>query len=398
MKGNCRKVIIEDQSSFEAFVERASTSPVLAVDTEFLRDRTYYAQLCLLQMATEDEVVLVDPLQVKDLHPLVPLLENEQVVKLFHAGTQDIEILYRELGCVPRPVFDTQIAAALLGQTQQVGYGALVQSVCGVHLKKADSYTDWSRRPLSESQQRYAAEDVVYLPRMYHAMKDELEEKGRLSWLADDFEHLVDPARFAVDPRERFQHLKRVSQLTPRQLSAAREVAAWREETAQRRNIPRKWVITDEQIVEACKRGARSIDELYMVRGLESGLGCADARQIVKRITRGLDAPEETWPRLSKAGKNESNVDVEVDLYAALARLRAREANVAFQTLASRDDLVSIARGYDEGIELLRGWRREIAGEDLIALREGRRALCIKDGKLAIVEADVRNLTAAEAE
>ena len=121
-----------------------------------MRDRTYYAQLCLLQMATEDEVVLVDPLQVKDLRPLVPLLENEQVVKLFHAGTQDIEILYRELGCVPRPVFDTQIAAALLGQTQQVGYGALVQSVCGVHLKKADSYTDWSRRPLSESQQRYA--------------------------------------------------------------------------------------------------------------------------------------------------------------------------------------------------------------------------------------------------
>ncbi len=390
-------MIIEDQSNFESFVERAASSAVLAIDTEFLRDRTYYARLCLLQLATDDEVALVDPLAVEDLRPLAPLLEDERIVKLFHAGTQDIEIIHRTLGCMPRPVFDTQVAAALLGQTQQVGYGALVQSICGVRLRKAESYTDWSRRPLSESQQRYAADDVVYLPRMYAAMKAELEEKGRLSWLDDDFARLTDPARFEVDPRERYLHLKRVSQLTPRQLSAAREVAAWREETAQRRNIPRKWVISDEQIVEACKRDARSIDDLFMVRGLESGLGCADARQIVKRIAQGLDAPEETWPHSAKAGKNEANVDVEVDLFSALVRLRAREENVAYQTLASRDDLVSIARGHDEDVELLRGWRREIVGEDLLALRAGEIVLGIEDGRLKVTKAAQEGAPAASA-
>ncbi len=380
-------MIIEDQRSLEEFVERARTSSVLAVDTEFLRDRTYYAKLCLIQLATDDEVVLVDPLRVKDLRALVPLLEDERVMKLFHAGAQDIEIIYRELGCLPRPLFDTQIAATLLGQTQQVGYGALVQSVCGVHLRKADSYTDWSRRPLSDSQQRYAADDVVYLPIMYASMKAELEKKGRLAWLADDFAALTDPARFKVDPRERYAHLKRVSQLSPRQLSAAREVAAWREETAQRRNIPRKWVITDEQIVEACKRGARTIDDLFMVRGLESGLGCSDARQIVKRICIGLDAPEETWPRISKSSKNEVNVDVEVDLYSALVRLRARENDVAYQTLASRDDLVSIARGHDDDVELLRGWRRELVGDELLKLRSGAIVLGVREGRLAVLPA-----------
>ena len=382
-------MIIEDQRSLEEFVERARTSSVLAVDTEFLRDRTYYAKLCLIQLATDDEVVLVDPLRVKDLRALVPLLEDERVMKLFHAGTQDIEIIYRELGCLPRPLFDTQIAATLLGQTQQVGYGALVQSVCGVHLRKADSYTDWSRRPLSDSQQRYAADDVVYLPIMYASMKAELEKERAPCVACGRFRRIDRPgalqgrsARALCAPQAHSRALR-----SPRQLSAAREVAAWREETAQRRNIPRKWVITDEQIVEACKRGARTIDDLFMVRGLESGLGCSDARQIVKRICIGLDAPEETWPRISKSSKNEVNVDVEVDLYSALVRLRARENDVAYQTLASRDDLVSIARGHDDDVELLRGWRRELVGDELLKLRSGAIVLGVREGRLAVLPA-----------
>ena len=216
---------IANQENLAAFAERAMHSSVLAIDTEFLREKTYYAKLCLIQLATDDETAIVYPFAVDDLKVLAPVLRNENVMKLFHAGNQDLEILLREVGVLPHPLFDTQVAAALLGHTQQIGYAALVHAECGVTLKKIDSFTDWSRRPLSDSQLEYAADDVVYLPRMYERMRAQLVELGRLSWLDRDFEDLADPARYAANERERYKRLKRVSQLSRRQLSAAREVA-----------------------------------------------------------------------------------------------------------------------------------------------------------------------------
>ena len=371
---------IATQENLAAFVERARSSSVLAIDTEFLREKTYYAKLCLLQMATDDEVVIVDPFEMDDLSVLAPLLTDERIVKLFHAAGQDLEIILREVGVLPRPVFDTQIAAALLGHTQQIGYAALVHAECGVSLKKIDSFTDWSRRPLSASQRDYAADDVVYLPRLYAGMRAALEEKGRLHWLDHDFEELSDPARYEANERERFRRLKRVSQLSRRQLSAAREVAAWRELEAQRRDVPRKWVVTDEQIVEACKREARTIDELFMVRGLSDRLSTKDARAVVSLISSALSAPPDTWPELDRCGKSEPNVDAELDLMSARVRLRAKEHGIAFPTLASHDDLARVARGYREGVDLLRGWRRAIVGEELLELLDGRLALSLDGG------------------
>ena len=372
---------IATQENLAAFVERARSSSVLAIDTEFLREKTYYAKLCLLQMATDDEVVIVDPFEMDDLSVLAPLLTDERIVKLFHAAGQDLEIILREVGVLPRPVFDTQIAAALLGHTQQIGYAALVHAECGVSLKKIDSFTDWSRRPLSASQRDYAADDVVYLPRLYAGMRAALEEKGRLHWLDHDFEELSDPARYEANERERFRRLKRVSQLSRRQLSAAREVAAWRELEAQRRDVPRKWVVTDEQIVEACKREARTIDELFMVRGLSDRLSTKDARAVVSLISSALSAPPDTWPELDRCGKSEPNVDAELDLMSALVRLRAKENGIAFPTLASHDDLARVARGYREGVDLLRGWRRAIVGEELLELLDGRLTLSLDGGR-----------------
>ena len=371
---------IATQENLAAFVERARSSSVLAIDTEFLREKTYYAKLCLLQMATDDEVVIVDPFEMDDLSVLAPLLTDERIVKLFHAAGQDLEIILREVGVLPRPVFDTQIAAALLGHTQQIGYAALVHAECGVSLKKIDSFTDWSRRPLSASQRDYAADDVVYLPRLYAGMRAALEEKGRLHWLDHDFAELSDPARYEANERESFRRLKRVSQLSRRQLSAAREVAAWRELEAQRRDVPRKWVVTDEQIVEACKREARTIDELFMVRGLSDRLSTKDARAVVSLISSALSAPPDTWPELDRCGKSEPNVDAELDLMSALVRLRAKENGIAFPTLASHDDLARVARGYREGVDLLRGWRRAIVGEELLELLDGRLALSLDGG------------------
>ena len=215
---------------------------------------------------------------------------------------------------------------------------------------------------------------------MLEELKAALEEKGRLHWLDHDFEELSDPARYEANERERFRRLKRVSQLSRRQLSAAREVAAWRELEAQRRDVPRKWVVTDEQIVEACKREARTIDELFMVRGLSDRLSTKDARAVVSLISSALSAPPDTWPELDRCGKSEPNVDAELDLMSALVRLRAKENGIAFPTLASHDDLARVARGYREGVDLLRGWRRAIVGEELLELLDGRLTLSLDGG------------------
>lgn len=379
---------IANQESLEAFVDRARSSSVLAIDTEFLREKTYYARLCLLQLATDDEVVVVDPFAVESLAVIEPLLTDESIVKLFHAGDQDLEILYHEVGVLPHPVFDTQIAAALLGQSQQVGYGALVHAECGVSLKKIDSFTDWSRRPLSDSQLEYAADDVVYLPRLYRMMTKELTEKGRLTWLDHDFEELVDPARYEQDPRERYRRLKRGNQLTLQQLSAAREVAAWRETEAQRRNIPRKWVLTDEQIVEACKREARTIDELFMVRGMREKLSTRDARKVVSLLKSGLDLPEDAWPEPDRPSRNEPNVDAQIDLMNALVRLRSKENGIAMQTLASHAELSQVARGHHEGVDVLKGWRRALIGEELLELLAGKLSLRLVNGEVTVERAE----------
>lgn len=377
---------IANQKNLEAFVRRAASSSVLAIDTEFLREKTYYANLCLLQMATDTEVAVIDPFAVEDLSVLVPLLTDPAIVKLFHAARQDLEIIYHELGVLPAPLFDTQVAATLLGHTQQIGYGPLVHSLCGVSLKKSDSFTDWSRRPLAPSQLEYAADDVIYLPKMYRIMVERLEAKGRLGWLENDFATLVDPENYRSDARERFRRLKRVGQLSRRQLAAAREVTAWREETAQKRNLPRKWVLTDEQVVEACRREARTIDELFMVRAVREKLSTRDARDVVAALVRGLDTDPGTWPDQDRCLKNEPNVDAELDLMEALVRLRARENDIAMQTLAPHGELAQVARGYREGLDVLRGWRRAIVGEELLDLLAGKIQLSLGPEGLVVTK------------
>lgn len=372
---------IASQEELESFLQRARTSSLLAIDTEFLRERTYYPKLCLMQVATDDEVAIIDPFAVDDLTVMADILTDPAIVKVFHAGYQDIEIILYDIGVVPAPLFDTQVAAALLGQTQQIGYGALVHSVCGVKLKKADSFTDWSARPLTESQIEYAKDDVEYLPRIYHHMVEELTRKGRLEWLDADFREMEREEHYREDERERFRRLKHVTQLNRRQMAAAREVAAWREISARTRNTPRKWVLTDEQIVEACKREPKTIDELFMVRGIRERLTTKDARDLVALIRSALDSSPEAWPEVRNPSRSEANVDVQVDMLMAIVRTRARENDIALPTLASHADLVAIARGHLDDVDLLKGWRRELVGEELLDFLEGRITLSVRDGK-----------------
>ena len=374
---------IDTQSELESFIERTLSADVLAIDTEFMREKTYYPKLCLLQMSTGQETAIIDPFKVEDLSVLATLLANRSIMKVFHAGTQDIEILLREVGQMPQPLFDTQVAATLMGHVQQIGLAALVSSVLGVQLKKGDSFTDWSRRPLSQSQIEYAAHGVLHLPLVYERMVSQLSKDDRLHWLESDFAALADAGRYTNNSRERYLHLKRVNQLSRQQLSAARELAAWREDKARSRDIPRKWVLTDEQVVEACRREPRTIDELFMVRGLSEKLATKDAREVIAAIATGLDLPRDQMPSLEISQRNEPNVDAEVDALNVIVTMRAHENRIAQQTLASHKELVSVARGHDDA-GVLSGWRREIVGNELLAFMDGRLCLRYRDGALSI--------------
>lgn len=378
-------MLIDDDSQLKAFVKRCCTSPYMAIDTEFLREKTYYARLCLIQVAIEGEVAIIDPFAIKDITLLNDALTSPDVVKIFHASSQDIEILYHETGVVPRPVFDTQVAAALLGKSQQASYSSLVSSYCSVNLPKKDSFTDWSQRPLKDSQIRYAADDVVYLPQIYYDMVEVLNEKNRLHWLDEAFEEISSPEKYEIKPEERYRKLRRVNQLNVRQMAAAREFAAWRELKAQKINVPRKWIVSDEQIVEACRREARTIDELFMVRGMRESLRAEDARQAVACIKKGLSCPKEQLPQVHEKPKNEHNVDIVVDLMNAVVHLRARENHIAPQTLAPQAELMKLARGHDDECELLKGWRYKVIGKELKELLKGKFSLRIADGNLEII-------------
>lgn len=375
---------IEDETALLGFVEKAKRSKILALDTEFLREKTYYPKVCLIQAATDDEVWIIDPLAIRDLTPLGELLEEEAVMKVFHAATQDIEILLRVTGSVPWPLFDTQVAAALLGYSHQVGLAQLVGSLCGVTLKKSDSFTDWARRPLSRSQLEYASGDVVFLPDLYECMRAMLEEKGRLEWLDPDFQELANEDHYSVDPNRRFRHLKRGNQLNRRQLGAARELAAWRERRAQELDIPRKWVLSDEQIVEACRKEARTIDDLFLIRGMREKLSTRDAREVASLLVRGYDLPEDELPTLDRPASSEPNVDSALDMMLALTRLISRENDIAMQTLASNADLTNLARGHVDESGLLKGWRRNLIGQKLLMLLDGKLALRLEDGNLVV--------------
>ena len=378
-------MLIDDDSQLKAFVKRCCTSPYMAIDTEFLREKTYYARLCLIQVAIEGEAAIIDPFAIKDITLLNDALTSPDVVKIFHASSQDIEILYHETGVVPRPVFDTQVAAALLGKSQQASYSSLVSSYCSVNLPKKDSFTDWSQRPLKDSQIRYAADDVVYLPQIYYDMVEVLNEKNRLHWLDEAFEEISSPEKYEIKPEERYRKLRRVNQLNAQQMAAAREFAAWRELKAQKINVPRKWIVSDEQIVEACRREARTIDELFMVRGMRESLRAEDARQAVACIKKGLSCPKEQLPQVHEKPKNEHNVDIVVDLMNAVVHLRARENHIAPQTLAPQAELMKLARGHDDECELLKGWRYKVIGKELKELLKGKFSLRIADGNLEII-------------
>jgi len=379
---------ITDAAELTTLVEALRKSPLVGIDTEFMREKTYFARLCLIQVASDDVAAIIDPLVVTDLSPLCALLADPAVIKILHAGGQDLEIFYKACGLAAAPVFDTQVAATLAGFPQQVGYGALVNDLLDVKLDKGDTYTDWAKRPLSATQVEYALNDVTYLPEVYRRLMARLEKDGRLEWLASDFARLENPATFEIVPEEQWRRVKRISSLNRRQLGVAREIAAWREREAMRRNLPKRWVLGDESIVEVARRAPRNAEELSAIRGVPDKVGRGASAGLLEAVARGVEVPDEELPTLTKRRRPAGDVDGAVDLMIALVRLRARQHGVAMPLLASRDDLEHLASGEREGCPLLEGWRRAMVGEELVELIEGRLTLRLVDGELVVERAE----------
>ncbi len=374
---------LSTQEELKAYCDEASTCRVVAVDTEFLREKTYFPRLCLIQVNAGGNIAAIDPILIEDLSLLAAIFEDPDVVKVFHACSQDLEVLWDGMGCVCRNVFDTQVAAAFLGLRQQIGYGPLVDAYCGVSLPKAEALTDWSQRPLDPEQLVYAEDDVRYLPQIYETMCNKLVDSDRLSWVLPEMDEASDPSRFRKDPRDAFLRLKRASTLTRRQLAVAREVCAWREETAAARDVPRKWLMSDEVIVEACHRTPTSLPRLRRIRGLEK-LSESDARGIIASVQRGLDCPPADFPAAIKRLKPSSEKDGALDLMSAVVRVVAEKTGIAPQVIASKEDLNELLSGSRDG-RLAQGWRHEVAGKQLERLLAGELGLTIKDGKIELL-------------
>lgn len=375
---------ISTYEELSAFCERAARFNAIAVDTEFLRERTYHPRLCLVQVATPDECVVIDVIAIDNLAPLAILMRDEGTVKVFHACSQDMEVLNYTLGALPAPIFDTQIAAAFLGERMQTSYNGMVHAFCGVTLPKSESLTDWSRRPLTPEQIEYALDDVRYLIKAYDVIMERLDESGRASWVLDEIRPLTDRSHYVVDRRVAFKRVKRVNSLTRRQLAVARELAAWREARAEYSNIPRKWLMSDEVLIALSKRPPHDAASLRRVRGTEQ-LSDADVAGALSVIARGESCPADKYPFIARTHKPASpELESVLDLMYALIRLVGERSGVATAMIASRDDLVDyVDRPQDS--PLREGWRFELVGTLIDDLLNGDIGLTVKDRALEIL-------------
>ncbi|MBY0612252.1 MAG: ribonuclease D [Beijerinckiaceae bacterium] len=376
--------IITKSGDLAALCSRLAGHPYITVDTEFLRETTYYPKLCLIQMASADEIGLVDTLATGlDLAPFYALMANTAVIKVFHAARQDIEIIWHGAKVIPTPLFDTQVAAMVCGFGDQISYESLVASLAGAKIDKSSRFTDWARRPLSEAQIEYAASDVSHLRVAYEKLAERLSKTGRTDWLKDEMAVLTSPSTYEVDPERVWERLKtRIRK--PRDLAILIELAAWREREAQARDVPRGRILKDDAIGEIALAAPRSVEELGRLRALSNGFERSKAGiDILEAVQRGIQRDPATLPPMRAERSNASNNAALVQLLKVLLQAVAERERVAARVIASSDDLEAIANGDESASPALEGWRREIFGLQALALTRGEIALTVKRGRIA---------------
>ena len=377
--------LITDSAQLAEFCARLAKSNFVAVDTEFMRENTYYPELCLVQMADENEAAAIDPkAEGLDMTPMLELIcNNEDVLKVFHAGGQDIEIFYNLTGKTPHPLFDTQIAAMALGQGEQVGYSNLVELWIGLQLDKGARFTDWSRRPLDKRQIDYAIGDVTHLSTIFPKMLEKLVSTGRGLWLDDEMERLANAANYHNEPDNAWKRIK-VQSRKPEVLGRLKAMGAWREREAQRKNIPRGRIMKDETLADIASHPPRHQSELPKVRGLSPAWKDNEiGARLIAVIAEAEPLPRDLMPERNGNGIGGGKEGALVaDLLKLLLKIRSREINVAARLITRSDELEMLAAGEREGLELLTGWRFEQFGRDALDLVEGRLAFAVVNGRL----------------
>jgi len=377
---------ITTTSELAAVCRRMATLPFVTVDTEFLRETTYYPLLCVAQMASADEAVVIDSLAPGiDLAPFFELMADEKVMKVFHAARQDIEIVWHRAKLIPHPIFDTQVAAMVLGYGDSISYDQLVQRITGDTLDKSYRFTDWTRRPLSEAQLSYAVSDVTHLRQVYIALVDDLGRRGRVDWVQEEMLVLTSADTYRMDPEHAWRRLKtRVRK--PKELGVLIEVAAWREREAQARDVPRSRVLKDEVVGDIAVQAPNTLEKLKHLRSLPKGFERSRAAEgIVAAVTRGLERDAKTLPQLARLPPPVNGTAV-VELLKVLLRMISERHHVAAKVIATVDDLERIAADDDAAVPALTGWRRELFGERALALKHGKLSLAIERGRVAAVE------------
>ncbi|MBV6657888.1 MAG: ribonuclease D [Devosiaceae bacterium] len=372
-------------ASLQSLCQRLAREPFITIDTEFLRESTFWPQLCLVQVAGANEHALIDPLaEGIDLAPLFELLANEAVLKVFHAGRQDVEIFHYLTGTIPAPIFDTQIAAMVCGYGDQVGYDQIVRQTIGASIDKSHRFTDWSRRPLNDAQLAYAAADVTHLRNVYLYLRNILDTKGRGAWVEEELAVLTDPSTYAVDPEDAWERLK-LRARKPIEFAALKAAAKWREETAQARDVPRRRILKDDALYELAQQRPQKLDALTRLRAVPRGFEKQPhAKGLIEAMQHVAALPQDKLPKLPRQKRNPESAPAVADLLKVALKLVAEREGVAPRIIANADDLEAIAIHGDCDVKAMKGWRRELFGEMALAIRSGEKALGVR-GKAAVL-------------
>jgi ribonuclease D len=364
---------------------RLGSAPFIAVDTEFMREQTFWPRLCLIQIAANGNEFLIDSLAPGlDLAPFFELMVNERVLKVFHSARQDIEIVHHLARVIPHPICDTQVAAMVCGFGEAVSYSMLVKRLLNRNLDKTSRFTDWSRRPLSERQLTYALGDVIHLRDLYPKLQAQLDKSKRASWLSEEMGVLTDPATYQLHPEHAWRRLKmRIK--TPKALAVLMELAAWREREAQAQDVPRSRILKDEALYDIASQAPRTPEDLGSLRTLHNGFARSmRGRAVLEAVGRGLGRDPSSIPPIERGKPMPPEAQAVVDLLRVLLKATAGRHGVAPKLIATSDELEEIARSGDTDVPVLRGWRRKLFGEDALALKRGELALVIKDGEVAV--------------
>jgi len=368
-------------------------APFVTVDTEFMRERTYWPQICLVQVARPGDdpgsAAIVDPMaEGIDLEPLFELMRNEKVVKVFHAARQDVEIFYNLGGLIPTPMFDTQVAAMVCGYGEQVGYETLVRRIAKADLDKSSRFTDWSRRPLSDRQLDYALGDVTHLRAIYVALSERLEKSGRGHWVNQEMAILTDPGTYVTEPAEAWRRIKARSH-SPKFLAVVRELAAWRETKAQGRDVPRSRILKDDALLEIATARPKAVEQLGKLRLVQREARRAEvAEEIIAAVAEGEACPPAKRPVLPPPARRRQGSAAIADMLRVFLKARAEELGVASKLIASSVDLDALAGEESPDLPVLRGWRNEVFGKDAQRIMAGKVALAARPGGIALIEVE----------